>query len=338
MVRKVNYDQDEAFVRSFDPHPAHPFIPYKAAIPAPPPPPPTPELSFARQSRSAPRKSENLDKLENLAIEGFKSYKATATKKVDLPAKDIWLALLQMEWPMGLRSWDPIPHPYTIGTPIFARSQSTESEEVGFVIKCSEFSNFAIFYGRIESFELKDIGNNSCEVSFSITTFEKPRMFRDYDLAGLESLVHQNLEHFSRNFLGHIRQAYQRSGFDSDQIPDHLLYEVEKEKKEKEKILKHKPPRKKSEPSRDKCISIRKNDLFIRSPMRGIVRFIRDSNGKVIYRGGRDIHRGSTSFYIEDNGILTAVIFDRSVKIAKIIAEDGQNIRVGEEIMKIFPA
>ncbi len=94
LVRRVNYDQDPAFVGCFDPHPDHPFIPYeKPQAIEPPKQKPTrwviPNRQFVEGSHPA---AEDIEIIQN-----FDEYTYTARRSFPFDAPDIWKVLTYSE-------------------------------------------------------------------------------------------------------------------------------------------------------------------------------------------------------------------------------------------------
>lgn len=231
MVRKCNYDQDPAFLRAFDPHPAHVFIPYT-------PPPKT--LTVQEIDTSIIPHSDLSDIISLIRSEKYLKQKAESSFKVDIPISDIWAAILDLAWLPGKTSWSPLPPLFNVGTPIFGTDE-TEGEKTGFVWGCEHEATLSLFRGslengRIEGLSLNTSSDEQTEVKYF--TFDVHKMIRhspgpagyigkeiwthikkQKNQPKLDATVVHNADIIRNNMINYVVGKYLNQDFSLDDVP-----------------------------------------------------------------------------------------------------------------------
>lgn len=106
LVRRINHDEDPAFVKCFDPHPDHPFIPYEGPPEIEPPKASRDSVPFSMENRHFQHRSDTSDPhglvghSELLFSDHYTEYRYDAERIIPVSGELIWFMLCRSEiWP-----------------------------------------------------------------------------------------------------------------------------------------------------------------------------------------------------------------------------------------------
>lgn len=202
ILRKTNYFEDAHFIRKFDPHPDHKFVPYvdPIAIEDEAPKTLTYEDGIALIESMTPNFDPHASGTPEVMRALNKLYPATSKiadiyndeKVFELPLELIWYKVLDFEnyifWQYGSQLYlPPLPNPFCVGTNLNVKRDQGALDRSGnpffrMVLDCSSENNafmksFSIYTGYGYKFNLTKITNTKTMVNFTRMGYVKSSKF-----------------------------------------------------------------------------------------------------------------------------------------------------------------